>query len=285
MARLPQPGSDNGSWGDILNDYLKQAHTDAGILKANVVGSTQLASDAVTSAAIADNSVAESQLTSALQTKINSAASGVADGSVTTAKLADGAVTSAKIANATIADAQISGAAAIAQSKVSGLTTDLAAKATDTAVMHLAGTETVTGNKNFSGSLTAGGTNIVVTTDTRLSDTRTPTDNTVSAAKLQNGAVTHDKIAAGAVTKTDVGLGNVDNTTDLAKPISNNTQTALNNKAALSHTHAIADVTGLQTALDSKAAASAVGAKVLLIDNTASLPAGTPAGVVVVVKS
>ena len=34
-----------------------------------------------------------------------------------------------------------------------------------------------------------------------------------------------------ALTKTDVGLGNVDNTTDLAKPISTATQTALNAKA------------------------------------------------------
>lgn len=55
-----------------------------------------------------------------------------------------------------------------------------------------------------------------------------------------------------ALTKGDIGLGNVDNTSDLNKPISTATQTALDGKAALSHTHAIADVTGLQTALDGK---------------------------------
>jgi hypothetical protein len=33
MARLPTPGSDNGNWGDILNDYLNQAHQDDGTLK------------------------------------------------------------------------------------------------------------------------------------------------------------------------------------------------------------------------------------------------------------
>lgn len=26
MARLPQPGSDSGRWGEILNEYLSQSH-------------------------------------------------------------------------------------------------------------------------------------------------------------------------------------------------------------------------------------------------------------------
>jgi len=33
MARLPQPGKDNGTWGNILNDYLSQAHNSDGALK------------------------------------------------------------------------------------------------------------------------------------------------------------------------------------------------------------------------------------------------------------
>ena len=47
------------------------------------------------------------------------------------------------------------------------------------------------------------------------------------------------------LTKTDVGLGNVDNTPDSAKPVSAATQAALNGKAALSHTHVAADVSGV----------------------------------------
>lgn len=74
---------------------------------------------------------------------------------------------------------------------------------------------------------------------------------------------TDGSIKSGAVTKADVGLSNVDNTSDANKPISTATQTALN----------------------AKANASDVGVKVLLIDNAAALPAGTPAGVIVVVKS
>ncbi|MCU1089739.1 hypothetical protein JAK45_18900 [Stenotrophomonas maltophilia] len=57
-------------------------------------------------------------------------------------------------------------------------------------------------------------------------------------------------------TKAQVGLDKVDNTADLDKPVSTATQAALDGKAAASHTHTIANVTGLQTALDGKAAAS-----------------------------
>lgn len=34
MARLPNPGYDSGVWGDLLNDFLRQAHNDDGSLKA-----------------------------------------------------------------------------------------------------------------------------------------------------------------------------------------------------------------------------------------------------------
>ncbi len=49
----------------------------------------------------------------------------------------------------------------------------------------------------------------------------------------------------GAVTlvKADVGLGDVDNTSDLSKPISTATQTALDGKTAVGHTHTASDVT------------------------------------------
>lgn len=34
MARLPRPGSDDGTWGDILNEYLLVSHNNDGSLKA-----------------------------------------------------------------------------------------------------------------------------------------------------------------------------------------------------------------------------------------------------------
>lgn len=45
------------------------------------------------------------------------------------------------------------------------------------------------------------------------------------------------------LTKASVGLGNADNTADIDKPISSDTQTALDAKAALTHTHVATDVT------------------------------------------
>lgn len=46
-----------------------------------------------------------------------------------------------------------------------------------------------------------------------------------------------------SVTKTQVGLANVDNTSDAAKPISTATQTALDGKANVAHTHTLSEVT------------------------------------------
>ena len=77
-------------------------------------GTVTLPSGTVTSSMILDGTIATAD---------------IADSAVTTGKIADSAVTSAKIANDTIVDADINSAAAIAQSKIANLTTDLAAKA------------------------------------------------------------------------------------------------------------------------------------------------------------
>lgn len=89
----------------------------------------------------------------------------------------------------------------------------------------------------------------------------------VSSVFGRTGAVVSQ---TGDYTKAQVGLDNVDNTSDANKPISTATQTALDGKAAVVHTHVISDVTGLQTALDSKeasgTASAAVAAHVALSD-------------------
>jgi hypothetical protein len=36
-ARLPVPGSDSGSWGQVLNDFLKESHNDDGTVKEGAV--------------------------------------------------------------------------------------------------------------------------------------------------------------------------------------------------------------------------------------------------------
>jgi hypothetical protein len=62
MARLPVPGQDDGTWGDVLNDYLLQAHTSAGALKPDAVSSSALQDDSVTTAIIQDGSVTSPKL-------------------------------------------------------------------------------------------------------------------------------------------------------------------------------------------------------------------------------
>ncbi|OGL21864.1 hypothetical protein A2707_00735 [Candidatus Saccharibacteria bacterium RIFCSPHIGHO2_01_FULL_45_15] len=97
MARLPQPGGDNGNWGDILNDYLSQSHKADGTIKDNAVTANTLAPNSVTNAAlandsvnaatIADGSITEPLLSSLVQTKLNAPAN-IDDGSITNAKIA-----------------------------------------------------------------------------------------------------------------------------------------------------------------------------------------------------
>ena len=37
MARLPSVGSDSGTWGEVLNEFLEVAHSEGGINKGPVV--------------------------------------------------------------------------------------------------------------------------------------------------------------------------------------------------------------------------------------------------------
>lgn len=92
MSRLPQPGSDSGTWGEILNEYLSVSHTSNGSLKSNTVTSAHLAPGSVTSSAIASGSVTSPTLT---------------DNAVTNAKIADGAITTAKLQNASVVSSKL----------------------------------------------------------------------------------------------------------------------------------------------------------------------------------
>ena len=62
MARLPVPGSDNGTWGDVLNDYLAVAHDTVGNLKANAVSSSVLQDDSISEAKLNTGSGSNGQV-------------------------------------------------------------------------------------------------------------------------------------------------------------------------------------------------------------------------------
>ncbi len=55
MPRLPQPGSDEGKWGDILNDYLSAAHKPDGTLKPNTVTSQTIAPGSITTSTLSQD--------------------------------------------------------------------------------------------------------------------------------------------------------------------------------------------------------------------------------------
>jgi hypothetical protein len=193
MARLPQPGGDSGTWGDILNDFLSQVLKPDGTLKDNIITNASIAPDAVNATSIVDGSISEPLLDANVQAKLN-AIGGAADWNTLTNKPA---------VIAAGADQ------AMARAAIGAGTSDLV---------------------------------IGVTSTTAKAGDYVPT-------------------------KAEVGLGNVDNTSDANKPVSSATQTALNGKAALSHTHVASQISdstvvgqALMTALSAGSARAAIGA-------------------------
>jgi hypothetical protein len=168
----------------------------------SAVDTAEIAASAVTTAKIADLNVttgklADGAVTTAKITDANVTAGKLAADSVETAKIVDQAVTSAKIANDTIVDADINSAAAIAQSKISGLTTDLGNKlalAGGTMSGAIAmGTNKITGLGTPTDGTDAATKNYVDTTvqgiDWKASVKAATTANVTLASDLENGDV------------------------------------------------------------------------------------------------
>lgn len=94
MPRLPLPGQDSGSWGDVLNDYLSTVHNSDGTLKAGVITASHIAEGAIT----------PDLLDAGLQDKVNAISAGETNLTVTTS------ATTVTIDNDTGSDATLSAA-------------------------------------------------------------------------------------------------------------------------------------------------------------------------------
>ena len=243
-ARLPTPGEDVGNWGEILNDFLLVALNNDGTLKAeDIILAKANNSDVVHNSGVETVSGVKTFLSTPIVPS-PSAPMHAVNKTYTDAALATKANTD------DLADVATSGSFLDLKDVPAGQDTSLNVLTT--------GTQTISGAKNFTGGLEISGQAVVATNDVRLSNTRTPSDNTVTAAKVVDAAITNVKLSAaiqatlakadsalqteqvssvagktGVVTliKGDVGLGSVDNTTDLAKPVSVAAQSALDAKA------------------------------------------------------
>jgi hypothetical protein len=191
MARLPVPGSDGGTWGDILNTFLLAEHNADGTLKTS--GSLAAKADDSTVVKLSGNQTVSGVKTFASSPIVPTpssaseaatkdyvdtvATSGAPDadaftkGIVQLAGDLSGTAASPQIAAGVIVDADINASAAIAQSKVANLTTDLSNKASSTDLTsHTSDTTNVHGIVDTADLLSAADiADVVETTDTDAS--------------------------------------------------------------------------------------------------------------------
>lgn len=120
--------------------------TPAAPTASTATNTTQVATTAFVQSVNATNADLTGDITS------TGNATAIAAGVIVNADVnASAAIAKSKLASLAIVDADVS---AISESKITNLVSDLAAKATDADVVHLAGTETITGAKTISSTLT-----------------------------------------------------------------------------------------------------------------------------------
>jgi len=263
MVRLPKPGSDSGTWGIILNDFLSATHNDDGTLKSESVAKTMLAADIQATLDSAD-SIAGGIAPDATTTskgilrlsgdltgnallpliKIGAVIGGIG-GSIATSTVTDtnihpsANISKSKLAPLSIVDSDISSSAAIVQSKISNLISDLAGKA---GVIHVHAITDVTGLRTEIDSKADITSLAGVATSGNYNDlSNKPTIPTVSVTSVnsQTGIV--------VLSSTDVGAAPAVH----SHVISNVTglQSAIDGKSALLHTHTSEDITDLSSAV------------------------------------
>lgn len=243
MARLPNPGGDNGTWGQVLNDFLQVAHASDGTIQPsagipdNSISGTKLQNSSVSNTQLNTGSGSNGQVL----TKDSGAAGGFAWTSVA------GSPDAAPGTKGLVAlDGDLGGTAATPT--VPALANKTDKTTTISAGTGLTGGGDLSANRTISANFgTASGT-IAQGNDSRITGAEQTVNKgaangyaglnsstRVPSAQLGSGTASATTYLRGdsawsAITKGDVGLANVDNTSDASKPVSTATQTALDGK-------------------------------------------------------
>lgn len=169
-----------------------------------------------------------------------------------------------------------------AQSQVTGLSTALTGKA-DAGHLHTSAqvTDFVEAVQDAVGSLLGAGSNITLTYS---DETNALTINAVGDGTGMDPEAVRDAIGVALV-----GVGNIavvvndaaDTITISTTATTNATDAALRDRSSHTGSQGMETITGLEAALDAKAD----GPGILLIENGASVPPGTPAGTVIFEKA
>ena len=231
--RLPIPGADSDTWGEILNDFLSVSHHTDGTVKPEVIDTTALQDSSVSGTKLQDTSITNMKLDAGTGTDGQvltydsstpsglswaTAAATIQDNSVSTAKLQDDSVSNSKlqanavsnsklqdnsISSAKIQDGAISGTK-IQNASISGAKLD-AGTGADSQVLSF-DSAAPGGLSWVSMALQDNSVSTAKLQDNSVSTAKLQ-DTSVSTAKIQDSAITNAKIQDTAVTSTKLNAG------------------------------------------------------------------------------
>ena len=177
-ARLPQPGSDDGTWGTILNDFLSVAHNGDGTLQNGIITDATIAATAA---------IARTKLDASTQASLHKADTALQSAPVTSVNAKTGAVT--LVASDVGADA--SGAAAAAQAaslQISNNLSDLNSASTARTNLGLGDSATLNVG-TIAGTVAAGNDSRLTAASTAVQSVNGKTGTSVTLAASDVGAI------------------------------------------------------------------------------------------------